>query len=128
MSTATKRRRKAAPFTSSVLLWHTADQRPSLKRARMSVTLAVGRGMSHTEKVDTRESAPLLLRIAELPTRGTANIRVNEPNPRAGQFTYDVGLFRVYEDGTEGFENERGQEWTPDAWAYLPNAADYRTP
>ena len=126
MSTTTKRRRKVAPFTSSALLWHTADQRPSLKATRMSVTLAVGRGLSHTEKVDTRESAPLLLRIAEGPIRRTADIRKTEPNPRAGQFAYSVGLFRVYEDGTEGFENERGMEWTPDAWAYLPNAADYR--
>lgn len=113
------------------LNWKPASKPPTCKPVVKTVCFGSIRGVSQTAKMDARDSAPILMRIAELPTRNTGKFGPNgrfltEPNPRAGQYYYTVGYFRRYNRKEKGYEDERGYECTPDEWTYLPNAADYR--
>ena len=112
------------------IIWNKPTKIPRCTSRQLQKTAygASIRGMSTPFKYSCRESMPILMRFAEPPTRMTkeGDPKKREPNPRFGKFTYEVGVYRYYEDAEPGFETARGYETFPDGWAWLPKAADYR--
>jgi len=106
--------------------WNTVKTKPKgLSNYKWKIYLQSRKNLPLTEtiSVDVKQSREILMRIKHgkthyyLGDKGWAHY----PDSQAGKYKYYLGVYRVDEDGTEGFIQSNGHEIEPDGWTYLPN-------